>query len=236
MNFKNDLNLFEEEYKMNHTIEADEEENVQLHWLDRSFIMGDVYNDLEKGYLFPTNDTWYYEIFKILKSVKDEPNKKVKIYRAVPINVNVIQSGDWVTLSKEYAEQHLESNLEEGHIITSNVFAKDLVWDGNDITEYCYFENLPVWEELSEDTEEPAVEKDIYIEEPTGLPDYYAIYITEIININRFFELVSELDRNNLNFKIDPNKKIIFAFNDSINKIEYILNKRTEFEIEEKFN
>ena len=43
-----------------------------------------------------------------IEAAKGKPNKKVKVYRAVPKGVTEINSGDWLTLSKEYAKMHGE--------------------------------------------------------------------------------------------------------------------------------
>ncbi|WP_322933733.1 DUF3945 domain-containing protein [Bacteroides sp. CG01] len=64
---------------------------------------------------------------------------KIKVYRAVPITVkeNSIRNGDWVTLSKKYAEMHGNARLEGKFLlIEQEVSANELWWDGNDINEW----------------------------------------------------------------------------------------------------
>ena len=59
--------------------------------------------------------------------VTGKPNKKVKVYRAVPKGVTEINSGDWVTLSKEYAKMHGEHPLDGNYdIIETEVEANKL--------------------------------------------------------------------------------------------------------------
>lgn len=65
----------------------------------------------------------------------------VKVYRAVPTSIeeNTIRNGDWVSLSKKYAEIHGKSRLEGKYrIIEQEVPANKLWWDGNDIKEWGY--------------------------------------------------------------------------------------------------
>lgn len=53
--------------------------------------------------------------------------KKVKIYRAVPLNIKSIDYGDYVTQSKEYAQMHLDSILRgEGHILSKTIKLEEL--------------------------------------------------------------------------------------------------------------
>lgn len=68
-------------------------------------------------------------------------NVKVKVYRAVPENVEegTFRNGDWVTPSREYAEMHGKNRLEGKYrIIEQEVPADQLWWDGNDVNEWGY--------------------------------------------------------------------------------------------------
>ncbi len=74
-----------------------------------------------------------------LMAIKNNPDAKVTIYRAVPGNVSQINQGDWITLSHSYAVGHtgyLEN--ENGHVISQTVSAKDLWFDGNSVNEFGY--------------------------------------------------------------------------------------------------
>ena len=68
-----------------------------------------------------------------------EKDVKVKVYRAVPTSVKEgkLRNGDWVTLSKKYAEMHGTNRLEGKYrIIEDEVPANQLWWDGNDANEF----------------------------------------------------------------------------------------------------
>ena len=79
------------------------------------------------------------ESISIINKIKNKPNAKITIYRAVPKNIDTINSKDWVTTSKLYAKEHGESNLPNGYkIIEKKVTAKELYTDGNSIHEWGY--------------------------------------------------------------------------------------------------
>lgn len=50
-----------------------------------------------------------------------------------------INSGDWVTISRDYAKEHGEGNLKNYKIVSKTVPAKNLFTDGNDIFEWGYY-------------------------------------------------------------------------------------------------
>ena len=69
--------------------------------------------------------------------MRGKPEKVITIYRAVPKSVKEINPTDWVTTTKEYAQDHLEG--EKGwHILSKKVKAKDIATDGNSIHEFGY--------------------------------------------------------------------------------------------------
>jgi hypothetical protein len=74
------------------------------------------------------------ESFNVVKSIKGNPNAEVTIYRASPSDK--INSGDWVTLSKKYAETHAGEKMP---VHSYKVKAKDIQFAGDDINEFGYF-------------------------------------------------------------------------------------------------
>tara|TARA_R110000851_G_scaffold11103_1_gene39424 strand:- start:1458 stop:2723 length:1266 start_codon:yes stop_codon:yes gene_type:complete len=88
------------------------------------------------------------ESYNIITKAKNNPDREVSIYRAVPDKDNItnINEGDFVTLSKKYAELHGVSGYgpkgnDAGKILEMKVKVKDLYWDGNDVNEFGYFPN-----------------------------------------------------------------------------------------------
>lgn len=83
-------------------------------------------------------NAWDAESIAALKAIRDNPDALVNIYRASP--KNELNSGDWVTLSKAYADQHASSNGSQA--FTYNVPARDIRWAMDDINEFGYFPEL----------------------------------------------------------------------------------------------
>ena len=89
------------------------------------------------------------ESYNIIKKVKNNPNATVTIYRGVPDENSIknINPGDFVTLSKKYAELHAASGYgpdgsQKGKIISKKVKVKDVFWDQNDVNEFGYFPTI----------------------------------------------------------------------------------------------
>jgi hypothetical protein len=83
----------------------------------------------------------YKESLSKLKSIKDNPDAEVTIYRAVPKGVKEINNGDWISLSKTYAKEHGMHETDSSKdmpVISKKVKAKDIGWDGNDLNEFVY--------------------------------------------------------------------------------------------------
>jgi hypothetical protein len=70
---------------------------------------------------------WFAAAFK----AKGKPDAEVTVYRAVPKGVKEINSGDWVTTSKTYADMHGENTVgDEYEILSKKVRAKTLASEG----------------------------------------------------------------------------------------------------------
>lgn len=101
-----------------------------------SLMPEDVYEHPE--WYFDMNQEYSKESFKVLKQIKNNPNAEITIYRAT--TGNKINKGDWVTLSRKYAEYHNNSQFNgKGNIIELKVKAKDVQYAGDDINEFGYF-------------------------------------------------------------------------------------------------
>ena len=67
------------------------------------------------------------------------PDKKVIIYRALPKSAgSTIDTGNWITLSKTYAEQHAEGE-KDWHIVEFEVPLRHIRWAGDDLMEWGYW-------------------------------------------------------------------------------------------------
>lgn len=98
----------------------------------------DMYEHPE--HYFATDSQTLNETMQVLNKVRNNPNAKITIYRAT--TGNNINEGDWVTLSRKYAEQHNQSNLDgKGNIVSLEVRARDIQFAGDDLNEFGYFPN-----------------------------------------------------------------------------------------------
>lgn len=71
------------------------------------------------------------EAFAALRSAKGNPDAEVVVYRAVPQEVSDINSGDWVTTSRKYADMHGENALGGNYkILEQKAKAGDLFSEG----------------------------------------------------------------------------------------------------------
>lgn len=78
------------------------------------------------------------ESINALKKIKGNPEAEVIIYRASP--KSDFNYGDWVTLSKKYAQQHAESNGDKTFKVNEmKVKAKDIRWAMDDVNEFGYY-------------------------------------------------------------------------------------------------
>ena len=81
------------------------------------------------------------EAFDLAKRVRGNPDAQVTMYRAVPKDQSIqsINPGDWVSLSKSYAQNHGESVLGKDYkILSQKVKAKDLWTNADSIHEFGY--------------------------------------------------------------------------------------------------
>jgi len=73
-----------------------------------------------------------------LRAARNNPDAEMTIYRATP--GDTINDGDWITLSKAYADEHNRSQLGgKGNVLSQKVPAKDIQFAGDDLMEWGYF-------------------------------------------------------------------------------------------------
>lgn len=77
----------------------------------------------------------------IIHSVQGKPSADVTVFRAVPnkSDINEINPGDWISITRGYADMHGESNLNnEYKVLIKEVKAKDIWNNGDSIQEWGY--------------------------------------------------------------------------------------------------
>jgi len=128
----------ETDYSRRHQPQAPEDEDSEPIW-DMGAVMypKDVY---DRPGLYPDgNDR---ELQATLRAVRGKPDATLMIYRAVPMSATVIEHGNWVTISRAYAQRHGEAGNAgpSWHIIETRVKASDVyVGDGNSLAEWGYW-------------------------------------------------------------------------------------------------
>ncbi|WP_231738062.1 hypothetical protein [Myroides odoratus] len=124
----------EKSYKNKH--EAPGKNDTPIH--DLSSVYGeDIYsNQAHYYYGDKISSEMDKKTLSILKDIKDKPNSTITVYRAVPKGVSEINSGDWVSINKEYAIGHGENHLNGKYdIISKEVKVDNVFTDGNSINE-----------------------------------------------------------------------------------------------------
>ena len=81
-------------------------------------------------------------ISSTLKKAQSNPDMEVTIYRGAPSG-GTLNTGDWVTLSKKYAEDYAGSGIYSDNsgskVYSYKVKAKDLSFDGDSFYEFGYW-------------------------------------------------------------------------------------------------
>jgi hypothetical protein len=122
--------------RMDHTAPTNDGYSSPLHDLS-SIYPDDIYSHNATRYY---GDGTHYDRDSIatMQRVKGKPDADVKLYRAVPKGVKdtKLRVGDWVSISKGYAEEHGKANINGPYrIITDTVKAKHVFTDANSIHE-----------------------------------------------------------------------------------------------------
>ena len=132
------------------------------------------------------------EAFASLNKARGNPRQEVPVYRAVPLNVDDINAGDWVTTSRRYAEMHGDNALGgEYKILEQNARAGDLQSEGYPY-EFGFNPLDPSSKARMQRAEEGGFEEDIYYKgmypydytKESG--DYAGPEITEINRPSKF--------------------------------------------------
>ncbi len=106
---------------------------------DGGVFPNDIYSDKALQY-YRTGMADDQKAIDIIQSMKDNPEKEITVYRAVPAGVDTINSGDWVTPVESYAKSHAEDNMgsETSTVISKTVKAKEIFTNGDSIMEWGY--------------------------------------------------------------------------------------------------
>ena len=104
-----------------------------------------IYSSKALQYYRTGDDYMDRQSIDILQGLADDPDAKVTIHRAIPVDANEeINAGDWVTVNYDYAEMHGESALNGDYVIVSEeVPASDVFTNADSIHEQGYDPKAP---------------------------------------------------------------------------------------------
>ena len=131
----------ESEYKGEHEAPVNNGYNAPMHNL-KGIYPDDFHGPNGFKHYSDFGNSYDREAHNIATSAKGKPNKMLRVYRSVPKDApkKVINKGDWVTTTKQYARDHGDSVHGEGNhkIISKAVHARSLFTDGNSVHEWGY--------------------------------------------------------------------------------------------------
>ena len=134
-----DIRFRTEDYQSEHTAPYKNDSDMPMN--DLMDIYGDdIYSNRAANY-FGDGVPYDNESIQVIQDVRDNPDAMVTIYRSVPSGIKdaTINSGDWVSTSRKYAEDHGRSNLGNDYqVLETTVRADELFTDGNSIHEWGY--------------------------------------------------------------------------------------------------
>ncbi|HZK03876.1 MAG TPA: hypothetical protein VFC94_05655 [Bacteroidaceae bacterium] len=115
-NFENprvDEAILQADYRMHHTAPVGSDGfSVSIDRLNELY-PDDVYSNMGWYYYGDGDRAMDKKTHSILKFFRGKPDNEITVYRAVPKGVTKINSGDWVSINREYAVKHGESNIDK---------------------------------------------------------------------------------------------------------------------------
>jgi len=107
--------------------------------------------DLTQNGVYPADvysrPDWYlhghesdWDAWHRIRSSRNKPEKRWPIFRAVPKGVRVINPGDWIAITREYAKDHARANRPEDDmvVIEARAPASSLFTSGDSLQEWGY--------------------------------------------------------------------------------------------------
>ena len=132
----------DESWKMDHKApNSSDGYSNSMDSIDKSYGSdGSIYSQ-QAVYYYGEGRSYDNKAISVIKSARNNPEKMIKIYRAVPNSIRDtrVRNGDWVAIVKEYAVEHGERIFDDNYrIIENTVPAKQLFSNGDSINEWGY--------------------------------------------------------------------------------------------------
>jgi len=137
---KHKSGVVEADYRGNHTAPT-ADSGSPLYDLSGTY-PDDVYSGKAAQYYghYGQNHPDDMQTVSIMQQYRNKPDKVITIYRAIPKDSkSTFTAGDWVSINRNYAKEHGESQLNgEYKIISKTVSARDIFTNGDSIHEWGY--------------------------------------------------------------------------------------------------
>jgi len=184
--------------------------------------------------IYSANGARYYgqddfesrKTIQLFRSLRGKPEAELTIYRAVPKGVSeVINPGDWVTPSKQYAELHANYFDETGAVILEKkVKAKEVYSEGSSIFEFGWNPKAPGDARFSPGTGRSKTDQDYLKAAKAKVKDYDKLQ--DIVNQNAENAGYTigpvyhgtKREFNEFKSERDPNKLIYLSFDKQFSK------------------
>ncbi|NLD50676.1 MAG: hypothetical protein GX660_26335 [Clostridiaceae bacterium] len=127
----------DDDYRMMHEAPTNDGYNAPLHDITKIYPK-DIFSSNGVRY-YGDGESYDYESMRAIERAKDKPDKRIRVYRAVPKNIKDerVRVGDWITLSNGYAHLHGKSHINGSYkVIYHTTEAKNIWIDGNSINEF----------------------------------------------------------------------------------------------------
>ncbi len=148
---------------------------------------------------FVSNSLEHHTAQLIMDIINDAP-ELITIYRSCPKHISEILSGDWVALTKDYAQEH-EKHFDDGnsHILSKQISPSELFTDGNSIHEFGYNPTIQ--------TLHPAMKKSV--------EDTFSMYVG-VLTTEQLTDILIETTYNSTNIRLDAyaQKRILNLLNE----------------------
>ena len=128
------------DWRIKHKVPNSQDETA--HSIDKlENVYGSAIYSSQAVYYYGEGRKYDAKAIEVIQKTHNKPNAMIKIYRAVPTNIKDtrIRNGDWVAVTKEYADEHGYRWLHGDYkIIENTVLAKHLFNNGDSIQEFGY--------------------------------------------------------------------------------------------------
>lgn len=218
-----EMNEGVEDYGMSHR----PSKTSPLHDLtEGGIIPEDIYTHPQ--YYADMSSVTYQQSMRAILKYKGKPDSVVTIYRASPRNM--LNTGDWITLSKAYAQA--EARAEDSPVHSFKVKVKDVWFAGDDVNEFGYWgpniaeDTSWLFRQLTDEKkkimktglmpERPVLNREFKKSEHFGkygtsskqMANAYYDFVTDVMTSDQLAEAALDIVEQELNLPDEPEEKV----------------------------